>query len=94
MKNETDSYVENDKDNKNTNVPPTLRILDVKVVAEIFVRRAIATKLALGGRGGVREVSSVVGNIPCEVFGTRLTRRWINMSELDIGTVDLLSADG
>lgn len=93
LRNEADPYVESDKGDKDPSVPPALRILDVEVVAEIFVRRAIATKLTLGGCGGVRKVSSVVGNVPSEVFGARLTRRWINESELDIGAVDLLSAE-
>jgi len=86
-------YVESDKDDKDPDVPPALRILDIEVVAEIFVRRPIATKLALGGRNRVREVSSVGGDVPFEVSGARLAGGWINITVLDVRTVDLLSAE-
>ena len=69
-------------------------IPDIEVVVEVFIRRAIATELALRSRAGVQDISSVGGDVPSEVLGTRLTRGWINISVLDIGTVDLLSTEG
>lgn len=69
-------------------------IPDIEVVVEIFIRRAIATELALRSRAGVQDISSVGRDVPSEVLGTRLTRGWINISVLDIGTVDLLSTEG
>jgi hypothetical protein len=80
---EENPYIEGDKHDKDSNIPPAMRILDIEIVVEIFVRRAIATKLALRGRAGVRDVSSVGGDVPSEVLGTRLTRRWIDISVLD-----------
>jgi hypothetical protein len=70
-----------------------MRILDIEVVQEIFVRRAIAAKLALRGRAGVLDVSSVGRDVRPEVLGTCLAGRRINITELDIGTVDLLPAE-
>jgi hypothetical protein len=78
------SYIEDDKRDKDPKIPPVMRILDIEVVVEIFIRRAIATKLALRDRGGVRDVSSVGGDVRSEVLGTCLTGRWINMTVLDI----------
>jgi len=85
--------IEGDKHDKDTNVPPTVRVPDVEIVVEEFIRRAVRAKLALRGRAGVRNVSSLGGDVRSEVLGTPLTRGWIDIRVLDTGTVDLLSAD-
>jgi len=85
--------IEGDKDDKDPNIPPPMRILDIEVVTEKFVRRAIGAKLALRGGSGVRDVSSFGGDVPSKILGTRLTRRWIDMTVLDIRTADLLSTE-
>ena len=86
-------YIEDDKHDEDPNVPPPVRILNIEVVLEILVRRAKATKLALRGRAGVRDVSSVGGDVPSEVLRTSLARRWIDVTVLDVGTIDLLSTE-
>jgi len=86
-------YIEGDKHDKDSNVPPAVRISDVEIIAEKFIRRAVRTKLALGGRAGVRDVSSVGGDVLSEVLGTRLTRGWIDIRVLDTGTLDRLSTN-
>ena len=84
MRDGRNAYIESDKNDKDPKVPPALRILDIEIVAEIFVRRAVATKLALGGRSWVRDVSSFGGDVRPEVCGARLAGWRINETELDI----------
>jgi len=70
-----------------------MRIPDVEIVVEKFVRRAVLAKLTLRSRAGVGDVPSVCGDIHPEVLGTRLTRRRIDRSVLDARTFDLLSTE-
>ena len=87
------TYVERNKRDKDPNISPPIRILDVERQFQELVRgpkRAEPT-----GRGGVwiREITSSARHVWVHVLRASQTSRWVDGRVFNLRTSDLLSAE-
>ena len=87
------TYIKYDKRDKDTNVPPPVRIFDVERKVQELVRVPERAELASRGGVGVGEVATSASHIWAHVLLAGRPSGWVDGCILNIRTGYLLSAE-
>jgi hypothetical protein len=87
------TYIEHDERDENPDIPPPVRVLDVKRKVQELVRGPERAELTSRGRIGVGEVPSGAGNVGIHVLRAGLAAGRVDGRVFDFRTGDLLSAE-